>query len=209
MIKIFTDETDLSVKPAKISLLLYRISQGIDKLIREKGNENDMSSTQIQTVIFLSGAHDENKNVSSIARRLQIAQPTATRVVDSLVEKGLVKRERDETDRRRVNLGLTEEGEDITEGINEIGRTLREIIRGLPEDRQDKLSRDLVEITGEMQSQGHLSSALTCQYCRFFERNGGSSEDRPHHCQLTGQDLSEDESHTEWVHKESGVNLID
>ncbi|MFB6214686.1 MAG: MarR family winged helix-turn-helix transcriptional regulator [Candidatus Bipolaricaulia bacterium] len=209
MIKIFTDKSELSEEPAKISLLLYRISQGINKLIREKGKENDVSSTQIQTVIFLSGAHPQNKNVGSIARRLQIAQPTASRVVDSLVKKGLVKRERSEVDRRKVKLGLTEKGESITEGINEINRTLEEIVLKLSGDRQYGLSRDLVEIAGALQSRGHLSTALTCQYCRFFDREGGSSHDRPHHCRLTGKDLSQDESCTEWVHRETRVNLIE
>lgn len=209
MIKILTDKSELSDQPGKISLLLYRISQGINKLIREKGRENDISSTQIQTIIFLSGAHKRNKNVSSIARRLQIAQPTASRVVDSLVKKGLVKRERSEADRRKVKLELTEKGESITEGINEISRNLKEIVLKLSEDRQNELSQNLVEIAGAMQSQGYLSTALTCQYCRFFDRDGGSSDERPHHCQLTGEDLSQDESCSEWVHKETGLNMIE
>ncbi len=208
MIKILTDKTELSDEPGKISLLLYRISQGINKLIREKGKENDISSTQIQTIIFLSGAHNRNKNVSSIARRLQIAQPTASRVVESLVEKDLVKRKRSEVDRRKVKLELTKKGESVTEGINEISHTLQETVQGLTEDRQTELSQDLVRIAGEMQSRDHLSAALTCQYCRYFEPDGGNSEERPHHCQLTGENLSQDESCSEWVHKETGLNMI-
>ncbi|MBS3792262.1 MarR family transcriptional regulator [Candidatus Bipolaricaulota bacterium] len=209
MIKILTDKSDLSEAPGKISLLLYRISQGINKLIRAKGKELDISSTQIQTVIFLSGAHNRNKNVSSIARRLQIAQPTTSRVVESLVEKGLVKRKRSEADRRKVKLELTEKGKSIAEGITEIGQTLQGIVRGLTEHHQNELSQDLVEIAGAMQSQGYLSTALTCQYCRFFDRDGGSSGERPHHCQLTGEDLSQTESCTEWVHRETGLNMIE
>lgn len=209
MVKIFTNKDELSDEPAKISLLLYRISQGINKLIREKGKENDVSSTQIQTLIFLAGAHPENKNVSSIARRLQIAQPTTSRVVNSLVEKGLVKRERSEVDRRKVKLGLTEKGKSITEGINEISQILKETVSELTEGRQSKLSQDLVEIAGAMQSQGHLSTALTCQYCRFFEPDGGSSDERPHHCQLTGEDMGQDESFMEWVHRDTGLNMIE
>lgn len=209
MIKILTDKSELSEEPGKISLLLYRISQGINKLIREKGKENDISSTQIQTLIFLSGAHHKNKNVSSIARRLQIAQPTASRVVESLVEKGLIERQRSEVDRRKVKLELTKKGESVTEEINEISQTLQETVQGLTEDRQTKLSQDLVRIAGEMQSEEHLSAALTCQYCRYFDRDGGDSEERPHHCQLTGEDLSQDESSSEWVHRETGLNMIE
>lgn len=209
MVKIFTDKEELSAEPAKISLLLYRISQGINKLIREKAKENEVSSTQIQTVIFLSGAHPRNKNVTSVASRLQIAQPTASRVIDSLVDKGLVARERSENDRRKVKLELTDKGNSIAVSINEISQVLQETAQGLTAERQREFSQDLVEVAGEMQSDGHLSTALTCQYCRFFDRNGGDSEERPHHCKLTGEDMSEEESNSEWVHKESGVNLIE
>jgi DNA-binding MarR family transcriptional regulator len=208
VVKIFTDREELSDEPAKISLLLYRISQGINKLIREKAKEHEVSSTQIQTVIFLSGAHPRNKNVTSITRRLQIAQPTASRVIDSLVDKGLVARERSENDRRKVKLELTDKGNSIAESINEISQVLQETVQGLTEERQREFSQDLVEIAGDMQSQDHLSTALTCQYCRFFDRNGGDSEERPHHCRLTGEDMSEEESNSEWVHKESEINLL-
>lgn len=209
MVKIFTDKEELSAEPAKISLLLYRISQGINKLIREKAKENEVSSTQIQTVIFLSGAHPRNKNVTSVASRLQIAQPTASRVIDSLVDKGLVARERSENDRRKVKLELTDKGNSIAVSINEISQVLQETAQGLTAERQREFSQDLVEVAGEMQSDGHLSTALTCQYCRFFDRNGGDSAEHPHHCKLTGEDMSEEESNSEWVHKESGVNLIE
>ncbi|MCF7875993.1 MarR family transcriptional regulator [Candidatus Bipolaricaulota bacterium] len=209
VVKIFTDKSELSTEPAKISLLLYRISQGINKLIREKAKEHKVSSTQIQTVIFLSGAHPRNKNVTSITSRLQVAQPTASRVVGSLVDKGLVQRERSEKDRRKVKLELTEKGESIAESINEISQVLQDSVQSLTEERQSKFSQDLVEIAGGLQSQGHLSTALTCQYCRFFDRDGGDSEDRPHHCKLTGEDMSEEESCSEWVHQETGLNLIE
>lgn len=140
---------------------------------------------------------------------MQIAQPTASRTVDSLVKKELVKRERSEADRRKVKLELTEKGKSITEGINEISQTLQETVQGLSEDRQTELSQDLVRIAGEMQSRDHISAALTCQYCRYFERNGGNSDEYPHHCQLTGKDLSRDESCSEWVHRETGLNMIE
>ena len=208
MVNIFTDERKLSSEPAKISLLLYRISQGINKLIRDKGKEHEISSTQIETIIFLSGAHSDNKNVTSIARRLQIAQPTATRVVNSLVERDLVKRERSEVDRRKIKLILTDRGRSITKDINEISRTLINAVEELSGSRQKELNKDLVKIAGELQSKGHIAIALTCQYCRYFERNGGNSEERPHLCRLTGQDLGEDESHSEWVHKESDLDLF-
>lgn len=129
-------------------------------------------------------------------------------MVDSLVEKDLVKRERNQADRRKVKLKLTEKGESITDNVNEISRTLQELVEDLGEERQNELSRGLVEIAGKLQRRGDLSTALTCQYCRFFERNGGSSKERPHHCKLTGEDLTEEESYSEWVHGEGKINLM-
>ncbi|MFP4646953.1 MAG: MarR family winged helix-turn-helix transcriptional regulator [Candidatus Acetothermia bacterium] len=208
MIKIFTDRTELSSKQGEIALLLYRISQGINKLVREKAQETNLSSAQIQAMIFLSEAYGPHRNVSSIARRLQIAQPTATRVVNSLVQKGLVARQRSTEDRRKVILQVTDEGREISEDLKTVGREVQEVVGFLSDQQQSDLSESLLEIAGELQSRGHLSAALSCQYCKYFERNGGSSEARPHHCRLTGEDLSEEASRSEWVHGEKQFRLI-
>lgn len=49
----------------------------------------------------------------ALAREMGYDKGAMTRVVDQLEERGLVRRSRDETDRRHINLSLTEEGRTI------------------------------------------------------------------------------------------------
>ncbi len=48
--------------------------------------------------------------LSELNRRVLLSQPALSRMVDRLVERGLVRREADESDGRGILLGLTEEG---------------------------------------------------------------------------------------------------
>lgn len=181
-------------------MLFYRISQGITKLIREKGEKLGLSSAQVQTLIFLSGAHPGNKYVGSIATRLGIAQPTATRIVDSLEKKGLIERKRSEEDRRKVKLQITDEGHNLIEEITGINEKFQEIIDDLPADHKERLTEDLISVADRMQREGKISPALVCRYCKYFVPGGGNTKGRPHYCKLLGRDLSDEESYMEWVH---------
>jgi DNA-binding MarR family transcriptional regulator len=55
---------------------------------------------------------------SALAERLAVKPPTVTSVVDGLVTRGLVERQPDPTDRRRLPLALTEDGAALVRGAN-------------------------------------------------------------------------------------------
>lgn len=60
----------------------------------------------------------DNATVGDIAERLQIQHHSAVELVDRLVERGLIRRERAEPDRRQVNLHLTEDGDAILRDLS-------------------------------------------------------------------------------------------
>jgi len=47
---------------------------------------------------------------TGLARRLQVAVPTMTRMLDGLAERGLIERQPDPTSRRQIRIVLTDEG---------------------------------------------------------------------------------------------------
>src|SRR5579875_2446351 len=51
------------------------------------------------------------RKVSEISRQLQVTSPTITQLLKNLEANGLVERHIDPTDRRAVEIGLTEKGE--------------------------------------------------------------------------------------------------
>jgi len=209
VIAIFIDREEITDTAARISLLLYRLSQGINKMIKEEGKEKGISSTQVQTLLFLSSAHPRNKNISSIAKRLNIAQPTSSRAIDSLERKGLVAKQRSIEDNRKVKLSLTDKGTEIADNFTDLSKPLQHIIGKLDQADLSNLNRSLTDILGQMQKRGDVSASLTCRYCRYFDPGGGKSDEYPHHCNLTGEDLSEEESWMEWVHGKERIAMIE
>jgi MarR family transcriptional regulator, organic hydroperoxide resistance regulator len=66
---------------------------------------------QLQALIFIH--KKKNVTMGDIAEKFKVSLPTATVVLDKLVNIGIVTRDRNETDRRIVNVLLTEKGEDL------------------------------------------------------------------------------------------------
>jgi DNA-binding MarR family transcriptional regulator len=59
-------------------------------------------------------------SMSELAKRTQTSQSVATRIVDRLVEKGLLTRKRDTKDRRVVLVSLSERGSEIAENLKKL-----------------------------------------------------------------------------------------
>jgi DNA-binding MarR family transcriptional regulator len=56
---------------------------------------------------------------SSLATQIAVSPPSITNVVEGLVQRGLVKREHSDDDRRRVSLSLTTPGEQLLESAEQ------------------------------------------------------------------------------------------
>jgi|GEM_PF-415692 len=74
------------------------------------GPWRDLGGSQIWVLHALTRGKQLN---SELARGFTVTNPTMTRIVDGLVEKGYVERQHDPLDRRRIYLRLTEEGREV------------------------------------------------------------------------------------------------
>jgi DNA-binding MarR family transcriptional regulator len=61
----------------------------------------------------------EGASVSDVAQHLEIALPSVSRLADGLVARGLVRRQHDAGDRRRVTLALTVAGRDTLQAAQQ------------------------------------------------------------------------------------------
>ena len=88
-------------------------------------------------------------SLGEVAGRIWCDNPTACRIVNKLVERGLVRSDSDATDRRRFRLQLTETGKalsvELTQCVNEIYKTLEQ---GLEPSQLDTLRSLLRHIMG-------------------------------------------------------------
>ena len=65
-----------------------------------------LSHVQVMAMLFDNGS----MNVSEISRKLGIAKPNITPLIDRLIAEGYVERRRDEKDRRMVNVSICPSG---------------------------------------------------------------------------------------------------
>jgi len=83
-------------------------------------------------------------HVAEIGERLQVARPQMTHLVDRLVDKELVKRQTDTTDRRMVNVMLTDKGKTtIEEHDSNIRKAIKENLSCFTDEELDDLSDSL------------------------------------------------------------------
>ena len=108
---------------------------GTKKTIREFGFDN-LTIAEVDTLLFIG---DGEKSMKDIITDMSAANSTPTRVIDSLVKKGLTERFEDLGDRRKVMVRLTETGAKIFEQIYLIRKHMTEkALEGLSENDREK-----------------------------------------------------------------------
>lgn len=93
-----------------------RLSEGVERLLRQRG----LCASHYNILRILAGekaAGDEALPALEVRRRLITPVPDITRLVDKLVEMGLISRRRDASDRRVVLLSLTDRGQRLVEEL--------------------------------------------------------------------------------------------
>jgi DNA-binding MarR family transcriptional regulator len=90
----------------------------------------EVTLTQYRTLVVLAsrGPH----TIPALAAAVGAPPPTATRMCDRLVRKGLIRRRTERDDRRQLRVALTAEGRSLVDAVtgrrrHEIGRIMNEI----------------------------------------------------------------------------------
>jgi len=88
--------------------------------------------------------HSESVKMSELAASLDLPAPLATRVADELVERGLLERLPDASDRRRVLVRMTEAGRQAFFDIHqESGVVLGRVLEQMTDEQADALIKGL------------------------------------------------------------------
>jgi DNA-binding MarR family transcriptional regulator len=97
-----------------------------------------VSSAQAAILIYI--AHGRGNRAADIARDYNYDTGSMTRMIDRLVKKGLLRRVRDEEDRRSVRLELTPKARKLTEKLPAVAaRSLNRLLRGFSRGDLDDL----------------------------------------------------------------------
>ncbi len=89
----------------------------------EAAQTENLTPQQHQTLLAIKGFPGRDTvNVSELAERLQLRHHSAVELIDRLENEALVKRKPDESDGRKVVIGLTARGERVLEKLSEAHR---------------------------------------------------------------------------------------
>ena len=135
--------------PEKVALELLSIPPLIFRLLRRKliksAQEDIEADVRLVHFEIMHVVKEEGKlHVAEIGHKLQIAKAQMTHLIDKLVELGLVERQMDATDRRTLNIDLTEKGKArLEEHENAMVNAVRENMSSLTESEIVSLSSSL------------------------------------------------------------------
>jgi len=115
----------------------------------------EVTLTQYRTLVVLASRGPQS--LAELADAVAVTPPTATRMCDRLIKKGLILRRQDRDDRRLIRLTLARRGRDLVDEVTQRRRTeILELVRAVPEDQRvamvDSLQR-LSAAAGEVPEQ--------------------------------------------------------
>ena len=131
--------------PLKLWVVLARAFDAVERHSRASIARFGLGTTEFGVLEVLY--HKGELPVSEVQRRILVESSSTTYVVDKLVQRGLVRRRRDETDRRSVRLALTPAGRQLIHRIfPPHAQAMRRAVAALPPREQAQAIRLLREL---------------------------------------------------------------
>ncbi|MFZ7101099.1 MAG: MarR family winged helix-turn-helix transcriptional regulator [Peptococcaceae bacterium] len=109
----------------KISLLIKEVNALMNQNIKQIFEQTGLTAPQIMVIAVL--CKDKNLKISDISEKLSLSNSTISGIIDRLENKNFVARSRNNSDRRVVQVSLTEKARKVMHNTNEtIERNLAE-----------------------------------------------------------------------------------
>ena len=116
-----------------------RLARLFARALQSRFAEHGVSTGQWPLLLYLW--EKEGLSQKQLARRVQIEEPTTTRTLDRMERDGLVHRVRDATDRRRINVYLTERGRQLRDELVPYAQEVNALAtHGLSEQDKSKIN---------------------------------------------------------------------
>jgi DNA-binding MarR family transcriptional regulator len=98
----------------------------------------EVTMTQYRTLVVLASRGPQS--LAALAEAADVTPPTATRMCDRLVRKGLVVRRHEQGDRRLIRVTLAEKGYDLVAAVTERRRSeIAHLLEAIPAEQQGAL----------------------------------------------------------------------
>jgi MarR family 2-MHQ and catechol resistance regulon transcriptional repressor len=136
----------------ELILALYRAHSAIDARAARVLAEFDLSVSAFNILMLLS-AESDGLGLHRLSELLVVSRPNVTRLVQSLVERGLVARSEDPTDRRVRIARITARGRRLAERLLPVHLdAMRALLGGLSPARKRRLRRLLDDLEAQVRT---------------------------------------------------------
>ena len=136
---------DISITLNELLVKLFRNINVIEERALRTDEYRDVTTNDMHVIEAIGMG--ETKNMTSVARSLEVTTGTLTIAVNSLVKKGYVDRVRSEEDRRVVLISLSEKGKKAYLHHRQFhDRMIAAVVEELTEEEQQVLERALTKV---------------------------------------------------------------
>ena len=106
----------------------------------------EVTLTQYRTLVVLASRGPQS--LAELADAVDVTPPTATRMCDRLIKKGLIVRRHERDDRRLIRLTLAKDGRELVDAVTQRRRTeIAHLMEAIPQDQQAALVDSLQRLT--------------------------------------------------------------
>ena len=135
-------DTSLSTFADEIQRLTYDLVHYY--AICDQVSVQQLEVTASQGYILLAISEVESISMNDLSIKMRLANSTMTRMVDQLVQKGMVSRAADNQDRRIVLIQLTKHGQDVRTGLKQtLQDFFSQVLGELSEDQRGEILHSL------------------------------------------------------------------
>ena len=174
----------------------HRVAELVDRLCRltrELQYVHGLNPAQWEALRFIGRANRYSRNPSALSEFLGTTKGTVSQTLIALESKGYIRRARSKSDRRVIELELTDAGSGLlqTDPVLKIER----MVDDMGAELGAPLVRGLSLLLHDMQVEVGAREFGVCEPCAQFRRDGAQGfQPGTHHCGLTGEVLSDNET---------------
>jgi Transcriptional regulators len=134
-------------KQKQCGMLIKQIHDGLEKNANNALRDDNITMTQIGTLIELSNAPQHELTLKELEKRLHVAQPTAAGIVSRLEEKGLVEGFAGREDKRIKIVHITESGlNSRKKADNKMQQAEKQLLAGFSEEEKENFNNYLERV---------------------------------------------------------------
>jgi DNA-binding MarR family transcriptional regulator len=131
----------------KPGILIKFIDNAVKKNCNSMLKEMNLTSTQLDVLMYLLSSQDREVNQTDIEREFKIKNPTVTGILNRLEAKGFVRRAVSSSDARVKRILVTGKSREIEKKVHQKGALIEDgLLRGFTKEEQEQLSAFLKRV---------------------------------------------------------------